>query len=111
MKNLPVEKLAALASLGFVHVTGLKVHGPMKGQEKEIEAMTKELVGRWDTNNGKVVLVTLDGQVWLGKGLLPNELVAELCPNGQGAFVPCSNGETIWLNEILDRLAYPYANA
>ena len=107
MKQLPVEILAKLAVAGFVHITGMKVQRSLKDQESEVEARVRDL-GRYDMNNGKTVLVTVDGQVWLGRGLLPEELIDELCPNGKGANVPCSNGESLEFNNLLYRMAYPY---
>jgi hypothetical protein len=35
------------------------------------------------------------------------KLIHELCPKGQGAFVPCSNGEDIDITYVLWRLADP----
>ena len=105
IERLPDETLSQLAIAGFVHVTGLgtqilRVEDVIKANERDL--------GRWNTYNGKTVLVTVDGQVWLGKGLLSNELVAELCPNGQGANIPCSYGEMIYVDRLLDRFAHPY---
>ena len=108
------EERKVLALAGFVHVTGLTEWGPMNGQKSVIgEYLPARWLGRYDMNNGKAVFVTSGGEVWLGypgsrkheTGM--EEVVPVICPNGQGAFVPCSNGETINTGDILARLADP----
>jgi hypothetical protein len=105
-----------LALAGMVRVDGLVARLP-GGGEQTITARGGDF-GRWDTNNGKLVFITIDGEIWLGKTnvltdrqLIRDELADELCnANGRargGAFVPCSNGEALRDNDILARLGNP----
>ncbi len=105
-----------LAIAGMVRVDGLIARLP-NGGEQVITARVGDF-GRWDTNNGKLVFVTIDGEIWLGKTnvltdrvQIMDELVDKLCNvNGRargGAFVPCSNGEALRDNDILARLGNP----
>lgn len=102
-----------LAIAGFVHVTGLTAFG--LGEEKSVigENLPARSLGKFDSNNGKVVVVTIGGEVWLGSTMQnPHraKLVIEFCPNGRGAHVPCSNGEQLGMNDVLNRLANPDYN-
>lgn len=62
------------------------------------------------------VAVTLDGEVWIrhaSENHATNceefaQLLERLCPNGEGAFVPCSNGEAVPSHMILTRISDPY---
>ena len=97
-----------LMSTGLVHVTGLPV---TRGDEEcgPIQTRRNELAHH-DANNGKVVLITEDGEVWIGVG---SDAQHEMClkyAREMGAFVPCSNGEQIETHLILARIADPYAD-
>ena len=103
-----------LRAMGFVHVTGMMTYdagGTREGYRIEAD---KSGLGRWDYNNGKTVVVTVDGEVWLRAGGdygigLPNPY-AKFCPRGSGAFVPCSNGEQVAMHQLLQRVADPYSD-
>lgn len=101
------ERLARAKTLreaGWVHVTGLRTWS-VRGESYTIQVNRPGSLDRWDYNNGTKVLVTEDGEVWLGchaaripEGMAPKE----------GAFVPCSNGEQLNLHDVLHRIANPY---
>ena len=63
-----------------------------------------------------MVVITQDGEIWIrhhsnNKAIETSEfeiLLSDLCPNGTGAFVPCSNGEGIPSYLILYRVSDPY---
>lgn len=98
-----------LAQLGFVHVTGLVMNDD---ESRKIQAFQVRELGHYDYNNGKVVAYTLNGEVWLASSeVLSKEgidaALAELCPSGRGAFVPCSNGESVEWSQMLARVADP----
>lgn len=108
------EQRKRLALAGMVRVDGLTAHYPAlhpDGNTIRIEVRRGD-AGAWDRNNGKFVINTLDGEVWLGDDHCPETaraqwaIAQELCLAG-GAFVPCSNGEFIYTNELLHRLANP----
>lgn len=105
-----------LMRYGFVHVTGLPTNrGPEPEKEHKIQASNSNL-GRYDYNNGVMVVNTVDGEAWIrhasdNKATDSQEfedLLRKLCPNGKGAFVPCSNGEAIPSYMLLIRVSDPY---
>ncbi len=131
MKTVITLQGIGLEKFGFVHVTGLTcVNRLPEHSEHVIHARQHEL-GRWDVNNGMFVAMTTEGEVWLAKcgekNRLPNryldpkgtnlkdflstpeadfeKVLRELCPNGEGVGVPCSNGHTIDGHLIMGRLA------
>lgn len=104
MKMLPSRILAKLKEDGLVHVTGLQLHNPTT---LKITAYEPSL-GRYGLSNTKVVLVTECGQVWMGACFPDQDLVENLCPKGGGAFVPCSHGEVLDMDDLLRRFLYPY---
>lgn len=108
-RKLSGDLLQALVDAKFVNVTGLPAQ--YAGNEPEpIQARSCDL-GRHDTNNGKMVIYTLDGQVWLKDGYdIDQALLHQLCPNGRGAFVPLSNSEEVSVGYILRRVADPYCD-
>lgn len=101
------EVRSALRRHGFIHVTGLEMVG-IDQRRSYIEPEAKHF-GRWDHNNGRLVVYTIGGECWLRYGGkisdAVQEIVRDLCPNGEGAFVPCSNGEQLFSGEWLTRLA------
>lgn len=107
------ERRKALTDAGFVHVTGLSTYTHAWKREYVIgEKLTTEDVGKWDSHNGMMVLITNGGEVWLRAA--PNSekirgVLKAFAPNGQGAFVPLSNGEVIEAHEILTRIVDPYS--
>ena len=99
---------------GFVHITGLGVYerpGGTCANYNVGEKLTNQDLGKWNRNNGRMVIVTIGGEIWLSgeptnlPQLIP--LLRELCPNGQGGFVPCSNGEEIATFLFLQRSQDP----
>lgn len=118
IKNTTREQRMGLAVAGFVRVDGLQVAGL---GNYIIEPRAQEL-GRYDMNNGMTVVVTEGGEVWLAVSVFSpsfiststyhspsalGEMIREICPNGTGANVPCSNGEGLNWQEIFYRLANP----
>lgn len=93
---------------GFVHVTGLKVSGSTGYVVGE--KLIPEHLGKYDYNNGVLVINTMGGEVWLrvNHGVTNLRILTDkFCPRGAGAFVPCSNGEQISTRDILQRIADP----
>jgi hypothetical protein len=121
IKNTTPEQRAKLAIAGFVRVDGLKTDHAYGGLgEGSIIKPEADALGRHDSNNGLSVIVTEGAEVWLSvgnSGTPPGwerlgmdnraELYRELCPRGNGTFVPCSNGEGLNWREIIYRLANP----
>jgi len=115
----PPAQREALRHLGFVHVTGLLYTScpdwcVEEGEVLHIEAQEGDL-GRFSHNNGLTVVVTEGGEVWLRSAVTPlpeewAELREELCPNGEGAFVPLSNGEGVSPQDLLARVVDPGAD-
>ena len=116
--NIPTsqEQRAQLAALGFVRVDGLRAvvpWSPKEASKEDIITADARALGCYDGNNGRVVITTLGCEVWLASSpggefwTKIKPIAAELCPNGQGAFVPCSNGEEICFEKIMARLSNP----
>lgn len=102
------EQRRELAENGFVRVDGLRTYRPGPVDESYIIEAVPEHRGNCDYNNGLSVIVTLDGEVWLASGPKDcHSLLRALCPNNRGAFVPCSNGETMSHHDLLARFADP----
>ena len=95
---------------GFVHITGLPYRDlalkdddglPLEGT---IQPSRSEL-GRWDRNNGKMVVVTIWGEVWLSTSdEFDVPALEDICPNGREAFVPMSNTDVIDPHCLLHRV-------
>ncbi len=104
-----------LIRYGFVHVTGLPTNRGADTCEDRIEADNFRH-GRHDYNNGVMVVITHDGEVWIrhasdNRATETAEFMAlldRLCPNGKGARVPCSNGESIPFHAVMTRISDPY---
>lgn len=99
---------------GFVHVTGLMMYDGHGNSTRRIQPVRRQL-GKHDDNNGKMVLITEDGEVWLRTSAGPyslelSEVVELYAPNGRGACVYCSNGENLTTGDILDRVEDPFCN-
>lgn len=103
---------------GFVHVTGLKVTTRSGDDEYVIGEHPHFKCGHWDRNNGKLAVVTKEGEVWIRSTVSPERegkletaplqgLIQMAAPNGQGAFVPLSNGEEVDFHLFLARIADP----
>ena len=108
------EQRAKLAATGFVRVDGLRMFREGFPEEGVKIELSLRHLGHWEHNNGMTVIVSEAGEVWLAVGSATQErskkmeqLVGELCPNGRGAFVPCSNGEELRPSDILERMADP----
>ncbi len=107
------EERKMLRSAGFIHVTGLIARTPNMDESYVIgERLTPTDHGRWDQNNSKIVLVTPGGEVWLTAASAEDPAEVEACkkrfaPNGQGAFVPLSNGEQVEQFHLFCRVADP----
>ena len=101
------KRTRKLVDLGFVNVTGLPTQSMPNEPGEPIQAQRSQL-GKHDYNNGKMVVVTEDGEVWLRGGHLDPSLLGDICPKGNGAFVPCTNGESINGSYLLERVANPF---
>lgn len=103
-----------LRKAGFVHITGLPVSHPgdtgQSGDREHIIQTSRQSLSRADANNGKVVVITIDGEVWLAINCENTRNTAIRFAKCEGAFVPCSNGETIHMSWILERLVDPYSD-
>lgn len=133
-----LERAKKLQAAGFVHVTGLPCinrpemscylhacgatealarRGLVDDDAKPVRPKAEIIVphlrwlGRSDYNNGKAVIYTEDGEVWLGTGKALNSGLHHVCcPKGSGAYVPCSNGEEIAMHLLMERVADPYSD-
>lgn len=108
------EEREKLRQLGFVRVDGLNAYGNAVGEEGYVIKTTAGHEGRHDYNNGVIVLNAVGGEVWIGIQNADSNrdgqilaILTVLCPNGRGAFVPCSNGEAVAMSHLLDRFADP----
>ena len=103
--------IALLRAAGFIHVTDLPVRMIGGERGRSIACENEAWSGRWDMNNGKVVLWSGDGKAWLA---IANDLTVDMargfCLNGHGAFVPLSNGERVVGYHLLCRAADPEWN-
>jgi len=111
-----LARAEALRKAGLVHITGLPVcHPGDTGQHGDAEHLIQasfDQLGQGGVNNGKVVLITPGGEVWLGVYKAKTySATREYATVGNGsAFVPCSNGETIYPTYLLERIADPYSD-
>ncbi len=103
------EERKKLQSLGFVHVTGLHAYGAHSQPYIIGEKITEKDHGKWGHNNGVCSLVTTGGEVWIRTEFvsIAKKELEQLAPNGEGAFVPCSNGESPPLIDLLNRMKSP----
>ncbi|OHA62932.1 MAG: hypothetical protein A2556_00670 [Candidatus Vogelbacteria bacterium RIFOXYD2_FULL_44_9] len=113
-RNLMYEELDPkivdlLTKGGFVNVTGLLPFGGTSSGG-EIQVTDPNDFGRFGSNKGKSVIVTPQGEVWLGTHLPESDILAKLCPRGEGARVPCSNGQYLTTFHLLHRLRDPYCS-
>lgn len=138
-----VKRAEKLMRLGFVHVTGLptfkevdfqmyfrelgrrdvlknKGDIPMEAEDPDrpeapvIQARYNQC-GYHGYNNGKTVIITEEGEVWLKAGGGYSDAMGlnpfkEFCPKGGGAWVPCSNGQEVPMHLLMERFADPYAD-
>lgn len=113
------EDREALRSNGFVHVLGLRAHHSVDRHRTRDDyvigaKLSADEVGKWDTNNGKIVLITTGGEVWLRATIGSLDIILglckRLCPKGKGAFVPLSSGEEVSNHNLLKRVVNPYDN-
>jgi hypothetical protein len=113
-KSLPAV-VEELREAGFVHVTGISTLCSRDSDGYLIGSrLNPQDFGKWDHNNGTVVLVTEGGEVWLAAdsggsaGRALEEMAKRHAPKGQGAYVPLSNGERVSAHDLLRRVASPY---
>jgi hypothetical protein len=107
-----VEERKVLRDAGFVHVTGLRYHSLHSVEHKTYfigEQLRSGELGRWCSNNGLTVIVTVGGEVWLkaGHASSDSQAISEFAPHGNGAFVPLSNGEQISHIDLMFRFDNP----
>ncbi len=90
-------------AFGFVHVTNLPAGREDFDEPRPIVANPAHHLHH-GSNNYMQVAVLQDGEVWLRMypetpddqiEALIEKLLDQLCPKGIGAFVPCSNGESV----------------
>lgn len=121
-QKLSMEHLNKLRMFGFVHVTGLtayKDQGSARSESAPIQGSYQD-AGKWNANNGMIVMVFPDCQVWLGRCVqttwkdlrvfMEQELGLRVDEN-KSTFVPCSNGESIHSSELFFRIADPYEDS
>ena len=101
-----LARAGKLRMAGFVHITGLPVHYGGTVEETLIQARYCDF-GYWDSNKGKIVVVTKDGEVWLAAHTADT---ARIASGNTGIYVPCSNGETIHMSLLLERMADSYSD-
>ncbi|MDD4082102.1 MAG: hypothetical protein PHD05_01815 [Sphaerochaetaceae bacterium] len=109
-----LSRAEELRKAGFVHVTGLPVTHPgdtgQPGDEEHLIQASCRNLGRADANNGKVVIITTEGEVWLAINCQATRDTATRFAKDEGAFVPCSNGESIQMYLLLERIVDPYSD-
>lgn len=110
------EARKLLGEQGFINVTGLTARSPYTGEQYQLgEKLPSTERGRFGEQTfgeqaGRVVIITNDGEIWLGAGkITPHRevLIRKLCPRGNGAWVPCSNGDHLFADELLERASNP----
>lgn len=107
------EQRNLLRAAGYVHVTGLTA----TNSDRPIgHNLAPRDLGRHNSNNSTDVIITLGGEVWVAShtndslrknGDKIRQVQAQLCPNGVGGWVPCSNGEQISHRDLLMRVSDP----
>jgi len=97
-----------------VRINGLVTYNSLIGrfgQVPEAEGIPSYQRGRWGQDNGYTFICLESGHLFVLKGS-PNsklqETINELCPNGDGLRVAYFNGESLWLDEVLERISDPY---
>jgi len=95
-----------LQLLGYVHVTGLRTIGDKNKPYIIGEKLTVKNYGTRGNNNGVFSLITNGGEGTGFVGIRTDKL-NEFAPNGEGAYVPCSNGERVSMRDLLNRIADP----
>lgn len=109
-KTTPEER-QLLRDFGFIHVTGLKVYPDCIRDGYHMGEINPVRLGTWNYNNGKFVIVTRGGEVWLADGAVTQrdlqDLLDRLCPAEPAGPVPCSNGEKIDSDDLIARLTDP----
>lgn len=110
------EQREMLAKAGFVHVTGLWAVGPRGGKFRIGDYRHPKILGKYGIANGKIVIVTPGGEVWLAvagrEGQQPDEAQADCMQvfcgeGGSGAWVPGAQGETIDPDQFAKRRLDP----
>ena len=99
---------AKLKNLGFFRADGLPTY--KDGAQKDIIRARSGDLGHWGHHKGKMVIVTICGEVWLADYLLDDDtqvLIGELANVGEGAFVPCTNGDHVLMSDMLRRMRNP----
>ncbi len=96
-----------LQEAGFVHVTGLVRKNVLQSKVSYI-LPEKSDRGRWDEDQGSLILVTEEGRVWIGfvsvlNGILP--VINRACPKGKGISIRC--GDEIPTQLLLMRVRDP----
>jgi len=116
VQSTNTEERGYLRTAGFVHVTGLRyTAGSLNSGGKLVPTPRPVELGRHGSNNGVDVIVTPGGEVWLAMFTSGSRLDTEqvrltvrtFAPNGPGAHVPCSNGETLSMRDVMKRHGNP----
>ena len=112
-----------IAEYGFLHATGARIYLPERSGSPDVKSPRriganlhlKEL-GTWGSRRGIVAVVTEGRKVFLGAGSHPDprnhdrtNLIARLCPKGQGTYPIGRNGEAISIYDEMRRRADPMA--
>ena len=96
-----------LKEAGFVHVTGLVRKDTLLTEVRYIQPQKSDY-GRWDEDQGSLVLITEEGRVWMGFVPFLREiqpLINRVCPRGKGISIRC--GDEIPTQLLLMRVRDP----
>lgn len=104
-----VTALAKIEMIRQHNIRGVHIPRPQHPEPVIIQA-SRDSWGHYAYNNGKTVLITTDGEVWLTVGSTGvNNLIEKYAPD-LGAYVPCSNGEEVGMHLLLERVVDPYSD-
>jgi hypothetical protein len=109
--NSPSESQLAraedLRSYGFVHITGINLRDSafhFRAVQSEIEQL-----GHWSERRGEIIIVTPDGEVWLGFAVnMDTGARLKFCPEGEGEFDFHTEGEGFLFTDYFARKENPY---
>jgi hypothetical protein len=110
---MPTEEALARAQVlqnaGFLNVTDLPVRAP--DYTTRLIVVAPEWLGHWTVQRGQLILVTPDGEIWIGYAEVAAKMGLHLrfCPNGEADFDIHTEDEGIFIHHIALRRKDPYA--